>query len=657
MPRPPLSAEQLRAFYFPAINIDSTLCSITNQKPFSASRILDLTPSQSQGILDQQVLPSSEGSDRSNRRQLDRPSDVDGYVSSKLTTVLQKSALVAKNYSCQRCLLQGLYCNQQRPSCWICQKYCFPCWYEHEGGDNTTNNDLRVSFDDISEYDSPSWEESLKENPYQNLERRTSLWRIVRRTQKPRYSQLAKQHPQRFLQKTLSTDWENMKAEEVGLLASPPLTASDLSTPPRTPSPLASAPSSSHPPLSRPNSSCGSSYMSSGTPFESIPTTSTRHYPSTAKTTPPPRRGSCMHSATEMETAWRHAPRPFQCTFCLQQCDDIDDWEDHEISEHIPDKIWVCMPWGPVQEIGANGVCVFCGLEDPDEDHDEVHNVEACYCNENAQSAFSSEVALFHHLSRVHGQKVETPAMASWSRFTENEYYWNCGFCEEVMSRWSDRVDHIGTHFEAGMVMSLWDPLKPSYPLNRSTLSCVGWFPPLDWDFRQLWELERNRVGFSWVLQLFRCRHCDIDIRFRDEADLNRHEYIWHTRREVWACPTIREIRSSLLASQLFPIDSSESYLEDTCCFCKKDFGGYVGSFSGAHAWDLRLGHLKSHHGFGSCQPVFRSSRACDVLLHLANEHNVCLSGMTADVLEACRKEERPLAKRCSRRSDPLRSL
>jgi len=310
------------------------------------------------------------------------------------------------------------------------------------------------------------------------------------------------------------------------------------------------------------------------------------------------------------------------------------------------------MPKGPVERTGDSEICVFCGVPNPDSDHDSQHTIQHCYNEVAKDRTLISKDALLQHLSTIHNQTEMTHNMQKWSRSPkDNGWYWNCGFCDTLLPRWSDRVVHIGDHFNEGAVMSSWDPLTPSYPLDRSTLNCATWFPPLGWDARTLWDLERKRRGFSWshgvLEEQFRCPHCDIDVYFRSEVDVKRHEDIWHSRRELWSCPTINDIKAGILAPYFFPIDRHAILSHDGACpYCKKLFVELAESYPGLDTWDARVRHLELDHNFDGCEPVCKSANPAAVWLHLANIHNVALDDMTMEVLESCRKDERPLAKK-----------
>ncbi|KAF4632162.1 hypothetical protein G7Y89_g5965 [Cudoniella acicularis] len=634
----PHSPEVLRAFYLIALT--------KGDEPSSeggGASISDALSRSEQGP--ETLRDRQDGHLKENQNQI---SESFGRGISLLRPILKAPLPYGKENPCQQCQLHGLYCDQQRPCCGKCQRYSILCYYEQDQDRSSEPQDHQPTDLHISSgVENMSWEQSVKFNPYQNLEGNGKRRRISNRSHGLKPGRLSKARRQRYLNGAEAN--ESMKMEEERLLGSSvsPYPELDIEIPPRTPS-QNSFSSLSKRSISRPNSSCSSKHLESMTLSSSNRTKSWWHGSSTIKTTPPTTGDSIASPHPQTVNSLDLAPRPFQCTFCLAQCKDQNDWEFHELSEHIPDSLWICMPWGPVEEIDGRDFCVFCGLEDPEEVHDSVHAIQACYFNGRAEHMFINEDDFIKHLSVVHHQVEMTPAMENWSRSCKvSDWYWNCGFCDEVLPTWAARVDHIGDHFKEGMVMSSWDPLSPAYPLDRTTLARPSWFPPLPWNAQTLWDLERERIGFSWIEEPHVCQQCEDKVSFRDKAAMNRHKSIWHSRREVWSCPTIEDIRAGILAPHFFP-DHAEGYpSEDDCCYCKKPFNDQAqpDSFSDFDTWDIRYEHLDVYHDFDSCSLSWKSTRPGDLLLHLANIHKVSLTEMTFDVLESCRKEERPLAR------------
>ncbi|CZR58248.1 uncharacterized protein PAC_08139 [Phialocephala subalpina] len=547
-----------------------------------------------------------------------------------------KDPLVSrKNSACQQCRLYRFQCDLQRPSCWKCERYFLPCYYE----DEETKDYRRIEELVDPEAEITPRQDSVRVNPYQNIEGKGKLHRSVSRRLGKRSGRLSKPMPpkrrgQLYIEDSMKEDEETLlgafshttpEFDTISRTSSPTtsepdigsratsLTTSGVSPPSRTDSQTVWAGSGLLRTLSRPGSSCNPS--------------------STILTTPTTSGASTSWLPEIIETSWDDTPKAFQCTFCLKQCKGQNEWEGHELFQHIRKKIWICMPLGPVDKSDHGDVCAFCGVADPDSDHRSEHNALQCHDGKKDRTFISKE-ALQRHLSTVHNQTEMTPKMHDWSRYpNDGDWYWKCGFCDTLLPNWTDRVEHIGVHFNKGMVMSSWDPLTPPYPLDKITLNCATWIPPLDWDARTLWDLERNRKrsGWSWTQALEEQWFCrTATLMFASEARL------------------MSNVMTSILAPYFFPIDRHvKSFFDDTCPFCNERFVKIAELYPEIDdIWDVRVLHLERGHNFEGCETACKSTCAGDVLLHLANIHNVSFSETTFEVLESCRKDERPLAKK-----------
>ncbi|KAH8646468.1 hypothetical protein BGZ60DRAFT_553745 [Tricladium varicosporioides] len=223
------------------------------------------------------------------------------------------------------------------------------------------------------------------------------------------------------------------------------------------------------------------------------------------------------------------------------------------------------MPWGPVGEIDRHDTCVFCYAPEPQEEHNYEHAIQPCYNASMTDRIFASKGAFQLHLITVHGQDRINSIIHEWKvPVSDDSYYWNCGFCGTInpndgpgscdilLSTWTGRMEHIGEHFNSGTRISLWDPHRPPHPLDRVTVTCAAWFPALTWELQTLWDIERNHRCVSWPEEEYKCEKCNNQISFKIQDDRDRHDFIWHTRRGVWVCPTIREIKASFLACHFF---------------------------------------------------------------------------------------------------------
>ncbi|KIW04158.1 uncharacterized protein PV09_04965 [Verruconis gallopava] len=147
--------------------------------------------------------------------------------------------------------------------------------------------------------------------------------------------------------------------------------------------------------------------------------------------------------------------RPFQCTFCTDRFRTKYDWARHEKSLHLSLEKWMCAPLGPVWT-GPSGQeqCVYCGENDPTEEHIETHNHKACEEKGRDARTFYRKDHLRQHLRLVHGCKM-LETMDNWK--SEAVYIKSrCGFCKQEFTRWQDRIDHIAKHFRAGAQMKDW---------------------------------------------------------------------------------------------------------------------------------------------------------------------------------------------------------
>jgi hypothetical protein len=51
--------------------------------------------------------------------------------------------------------------------------------------------------------------------------------------------------------------------------------------------------------------------------------------------------------------------------------------------------------------------------------------------------------------------RFDEATMAHW-RHDTGDFSSRCGFCDEVLSSWGERADHIAAHFKAGQTMAEW---------------------------------------------------------------------------------------------------------------------------------------------------------------------------------------------------------
>ncbi|RTE85304.1 hypothetical protein BHE90_000153 [Fusarium euwallaceae] len=132
------------------------------------------------------------------------------------------------------------------------------------------------------------------------------------------------------------------------------------------------------------------------------------------------------------------------------------DWERHEKSLHLSLEAWVCSPKGSVETHPDEGVlCVYCGDANPDQGHLKVHNSSACLERPFEERTFYRKDHLRQHLKLVHSAKYIKWPMETW-RSSIEEIRSRCGFCGVEMDSWSNRTDHLASHFKGGRTMADW---------------------------------------------------------------------------------------------------------------------------------------------------------------------------------------------------------
>ncbi|KAJ5152709.1 uncharacterized protein N7482_009187 [Penicillium canariense] len=150
-------------------------------------------------------------------------------------------------------------------------------------------------------------------------------------------------------------------------------------------------------------------------------------------------------------------PRIFCCTFCCDRFRSKYDWVRHEKSLHLSLETWYCAPLGPsvVSQTTGREHCAYCNALDPSREHlTEEHNYEECQNLSKASRSFRRKDHLVQHLRHVH-QVNTVPLLDEWKVETKNITS-RCGFCDENLHDWDQRIEHIGEHFRSGCTMKDW---------------------------------------------------------------------------------------------------------------------------------------------------------------------------------------------------------
>ncbi|ODA76741.1 hypothetical protein RJ55_08012 [Drechmeria coniospora] len=183
------------------------------------------------------------------------------------------------------------------------------------------------------------------------------------------------------------------------------------------------------------------------------------------------RRKATPKHASEGTTSLAVPLKTFQCTFCTETFRTKHDWQRHEKSLHLSLERWVCAPEAPraINPKTGHLSCVFCGQDNPDDDHLETHNRSACQERTLVEKTFYRKDHLNQHLRLVHNVKFMDWSMKGW-KVAMPEIRSRCGFCGIVMDSWTTRVDHLADHFKSGFSMADW---KGDWGFDAAVLDMV----------------------------------------------------------------------------------------------------------------------------------------------------------------------------------------
>lgn len=155
-------------------------------------------------------------------------------------------------------------------------------------------------------------------------------------------------------------------------------------------------------------------------------------------------------------------PKAFPCTFCDAQFTRKGYWKRHETENHEPQRRWQC----PACSATFYGEAAFV------RHHEHNHSCKNCV-----------------HANKA---KMELPRKAAWG----------CGFCGGTLTSWTDRLDHVATHFASGSTKEEWDSSKVILGLLKQDWIMTAW--------ENLIVLKHgndceNWPDFKWVSTSDRC--------------------------------------------------------------------------------------------------------------------------------------------------------
>ncbi|KAJ5953597.1 hypothetical protein N7454_000493 [Penicillium verhagenii] len=149
----------------------------------------------------------------------------------------------------------------------------------------------------------------------------------------------------------------------------------------------------------------------------------------------------------------------YQCTFCTRSFRKRHDWTRHEKSVHLSLETWICTPsFNELQQTwnSQRDECSFCDALLPDSNHLEEHEFDVCAAKPIPDRSFTRKDYLWQHLRKFHScTKNPVPDLKAWRNAGANLES-RCGFCDQLLSTWTARGEHLAEHFKNGMRMNQW---------------------------------------------------------------------------------------------------------------------------------------------------------------------------------------------------------
>lgn len=145
--------------------------------------------------------------------------------------------------------------------------------------------------------------------------------------------------------------------------------------------------------------------------------------------------------------------RMFCCTFCCDKFKSKYDWVRHEKSLHLNLEEWICAPHGgsPVSHLTNRQHCAYCHCLEPSAQHLQDHNYDPC---SSGDRTFRRKDHLVQHLRLVHHLEA-MPLIDDWKTAVPIVTS-RCGFCDDRLTSWDDRIEHLAAHYRKGSTMNDW---------------------------------------------------------------------------------------------------------------------------------------------------------------------------------------------------------
>ncbi|RJE22401.1 hypothetical protein PHISCL_05262 [Aspergillus sclerotialis] len=224
------------------------------------------------------------------------------------------------------------------------------------------------------------------------------------------------------------------------------------------------------------------------------------------------RRGR-VAKATRRDRNTAIKQRRYCCTFCCDRFKNKYDWARHEKSLHVNLETWYCAPFGTtvVSPLTQRKHCAFCNEVDPDSRHLDRHAYRACESDSGARRSFRRKDHLVQHLQLIHNVEAP-PALDDW-KIGHSVITSRCGFCDQRLNTWDQRVEHLAEHFRKGATMDEWRG-EHDFPVEFAA-QIVKSLPPY-----LIGSESKSLIPFSATNSDVRDHHEQISSRARDSVNL-----------------------------------------------------------------------------------------------------------------------------------------
>lgn len=149
----------------------------------------------------------------------------------------------------------------------------------------------------------------------------------------------------------------------------------------------------------------------------------------------------------------------YQCTFCPSSFRKRHDWARHEKSVHLQLDSWICTQnLDELNQQYSSSVsnCYFCDAPNPTPAHWDEHEFHICAGKPIVERSFSRKDYLCQHLRKFHAcTKLPSSDLDFW-RGSGGDVESRCGFCNQDLSTWASRAEHLAAHFKKGARMEQW---------------------------------------------------------------------------------------------------------------------------------------------------------------------------------------------------------